>query len=136
MAGPVRRSTRVAEALRDALTRALTRELSDPRLSSLVITEVSVSDDLGVARVGVRKLAGDDAPAARTALLRSLKRARGRLQRAVVPSLDLKKALELRFHYDAGHHAAERVDELLKEIQSERREPEAEPGAKSDPESE
>jgi ribosome-binding factor A len=101
------------------LAEGLRRELSDPRVASVVITNVELADDLTVAKIGVRLLVGDDDPAARRSVLESLRRAGGRLRSYVAPKLDLRRAPELRFSYDSGHDASKRVEELLREIDSE-----------------
>lgn len=122
MSGSGRRAHRVAELVRGYLAGAFARDISDPRLQTLTITEVHVPDDLGMVRVGVRLLVGDDDPKARAAALTSLKRARGRLRRGVAPKLALRRVPELSFHYDVGHDAQRRVEELLDEIEREKRE--------------
>ncbi len=118
MTGDGRRTRRVAEALRTHLAAALGREVADPRLASVVITTVTVSDDLSIARIGVRLLVGDEDPAMRQAMVDSLARATHRLRRVVTPRLRLRRAPELRFTYDTGHDATRRVEELLDEIHS------------------
>lgn len=118
------RGRRVAETIKHHLTNAMARELMDPRLANLVITEVEVPDDLGMARVLVRRLLGDDDPAERKATLRALARVAGRLRRSLAPKLGLKRVPELRFSYDTGLDHARRVDELLREIAEEQSEPE------------
>jgi ribosome-binding factor A len=117
-----RRGKRVAELIRIHLAECLRREIDDPRLSALVLTSLEVTDDLASARVGVRLLIGDDDPKQRKAVLGRLERASGRLRRLIAPRLELRRAPELRFHYDAGHDATRRVEELLHEIESERKE--------------
>jgi ribosome-binding factor A len=116
MTGDGRRTRRVAEALRTHLAEAFGREVADPRLASVVITDVTVSDDLSVARVGVRLLVGDEDPDKRRSMVDSLQRATHRLRRVVAPRLRLRRAPELRFAYDTGHDATRRVEELLDEI--------------------
>ena len=116
MTGDGRRTRRVAEALRTHLAEALGREVGDPRLATVVITTVSVSDDLSVARIGVRLLVGDEDPESRRSMVDSLGRATHRLRRVIAPRLRLRRAPELRFAYDTGHDATRRVEELLDEI--------------------
>ena len=41
------------------------------------------------------------------------------LRRAITPRLELKRAPELRFHYDVGPDAHQRVSELLREVAAE-----------------
>lgn len=116
MKGDGRRAQRVATLLRAYLSEALTREVADPRLVSLVLTDVIVPDDLAVARVGIRLLRGDEDPEQRRSALNALRRAASRLRRGVGPRLGLRRVPELQFFYDTGHDASRRVEELLQEI--------------------
>ncbi len=116
MTGDGRRPRRVAETLRARLTDALRREIGDPALTALVITDVSMPPDLTSAKVSVRLLEGDEDPARREQAMRALTRVAVRLRRLVAPGLRLRRAPELRFIYDAGHDATRRVEELLAEI--------------------
>ena len=122
-----RRPKRVAEAIRARIAEALSREVADPRLASLVLTEVSVTDDLSLARISVRLLVGDEDPEQREAALSSLRQAAGRLRRLVGPRLRLRRTPELRFAYDTGHDATRRVEELLDEIHRESSSPDDPP---------
>ena len=120
-----RRPKRVAELLRMHLTDALRSELGDPRLGSVVVTDVTVPDDLSFARISVRLLVGDDEPAQRRSAVYTLERAASRLRRSLGPRLGLRRIPELRFVYDDGHDKARRVEQLLDEIARE-------PSAKDD----
>ena len=120
MKGDGRRAQRVATLLRAYLSEALTREVGDPRLVSLVLTDVVVPDDLGVARVGVRLLSDDQDPEQRRSVLDALRRAASRLRRGVGPRLGLRRVPELQFFYDTGHDASRRVEELLLEIEKDK----------------
>lgn len=110
-----RRPLRVAEDVRNALTQAMGKEVSDPRLLGTVITRVEVSPDLGVAHVFVRVL---QEPSARVIkeVLGALQRASGRFRRGIAQALRTKRVPELRFQYDQAQDARARVDELLHEI--------------------
>ncbi|MBN2192861.1 MAG: 30S ribosome-binding factor RbfA [Polyangiaceae bacterium] len=119
MTGDGRRARRVAETLRIHLSNVIARELADPSLGGVVITGVDLPDDLGLARVHVRLLVGDEDPKRRTAVVRALGRATTRLRRAVAPALQLRRAPELSFDYDTGPDATRRVEELLAEIAKE-----------------
>ncbi len=115
-----RRGKRVAELLRAHLAELMRREVDDPRLSAVVITTVEVTDDLMSARIGVRLLVGDEDPKIRAVVLKSLLKGAGRLRRLIAPRLELRRSPELRFHYDAGHDASRRVEELLHEIETDK----------------
>jgi ribosome-binding factor A len=119
MTGPSsdgRRGKRVAELIRAHLAELIRREVDDPRLAALVITTVDVTDDLMSARIGVRLLVGDEDPKVRANALKSLGRGASRLRRLIAPRLELRRSPELRFHYDTGHDASRRVEEILHEI--------------------
>jgi ribosome-binding factor A len=124
MPGPAndgRRTKRVAELIQRHFADVLRRELDDPRFSAVVVTEVTVSDDLMIASIGVRLLVAEDDARQRKAIVEQLRRAAPRLRRAITPRLELKRAPELRFHYDVGPDAHQRVSELLREVEAERR---------------
>ena len=118
-----RRGKRVAELMRAYLAELMRREVDDPRLSAVVITTVEVTDDLMSARIGVRLLVGDEDPKVRAVVMKSLAKGAGRLRRLIAPKLELRRSPELRFHYDAGHDASRRIEELLHEIKGEAKPP-------------
>jgi ribosome-binding factor A len=117
MAGePGLRARRVATQIRARLAELLAREVSDPILSGVVVTTVELPDDLSIARVKARLLTGGEHEDRRRQSVRALERASSRLRRGLGRSLGLKRVPELRFAYDTGVDAAQRVDELLAEI--------------------
>ena len=123
MPGPTndgRRTKRVAELIQRHFAEILRREVDDPRLAAVVVTGVEISDDLMIAKIGVRLLVADDDARQRKSIVELLRRAAPRLRRQITPRLELKRAPELRFHYDVGPDAQQRVSELLREVDAER----------------
>lgn len=114
------RALRVATAVRARLSEMLVRDVQDPALAGVVITDVRLSDDLGIVWVKARLLAGTADPARRRKVVSHLARAGGRLRRGLGRDLQLKRTPELRFDYDTGVDAEERVLELLGEIDREK----------------
>lgn len=119
--GP-KRAVRVADRLREELTQVLARELGDPRLEDVIITRVEMPDDLSFARVLVRLVTGPGDRAAKKQVLAGLVGATGRLRKSVGERIGLRRAPELRFYWDDGRDASDRVDALLSEIERERQE--------------
>lgn len=107
------RPERVAELLHRELSTLLSRELSDPRLAGVTITDCEVSRDLKHAKVFVSTLQGG---AARDASLLTLKRAAGTLRRRLAPRLGLREVPSLRFQFDDSLERGARVDELLRKV--------------------
>lgn len=116
MSEPGRRAKRIAQMIRDHVGAFLISQVGDPRLTQVVVTEVRVSDDLSLAWVRVRLLLGrgDDGP--RRQCINQLQLISGRLRRSMAPALGLRRVPELRFAFDEGYDAQQRVEEILREI--------------------
>jgi ribosome-binding factor A len=118
--GDGRRTKRVAELIQRHFAEALRRAVDDPRFVAVVVTGVEVTDDLLIAKIGVRLLVAEDDAKQRRDIIEQLRRAAPRLRRAITPRLELKRAPELRFHYDVGPDNHQRIAELLREVEAER----------------
>jgi ribosome-binding factor A len=117
------RVRRVEKAVREELASMLAHEVKDPGAAGTVVTRVELTNDLRSAKVHVRVLEGGDDPARRASLVAALGRATGMLRREVTQRLQLRSAPELRFVYDDGMDNTTRVEQLLAEIDSERKRP-------------
>ncbi|HSQ63758.1 MAG TPA: 30S ribosome-binding factor RbfA [Polyangiaceae bacterium] len=117
----IKRSARVAEQLKQALEELLTTDVRDPRLSGVVVTRVELTDDLGMLSVHVRLLTGGDDADTRKAALQALDRASAMLKREMVRRVHLRTVPKVRFFYDSGQDRRDRVEELLREVEAERK---------------
>jgi len=106
------RMRRVDQAMRQVLGEAISKELKDPRVGFVTVTDVKTSPDLRHARVYVSVLG--DAPA-RQATLDGLRSAHGFLQGRVAGELHLKRTPELRFDLDETAERAARLERLIEE---------------------
>jgi ribosome-binding factor A len=107
------RPDRVADQLRSELSDLLARQVKDPGIGFVTLTQVTVSPDLQVARVYYTSL-GDTA--ARRNTVRALERAAPFLRRQVAQRLRLRRVPELRFQVDDSIARQERVEQLLDEL--------------------
>jgi len=101
---------RVDEAMRQVLGEAISKELKDPRVGFVTVTDVKTSPDLRHARVYVSVL-GDEP--AQQATLDGLRSAHGFLQARVAGELRLKRTPELTFELDHTAERAARLEEIL-----------------------
>lgn len=111
------RADRVADQVRELVSELLTFEVRDPGIGLLTVTHVKVAADLQLATV-YYTLIGEARERKDTA--RALDRATPFLRRRVAESLNLRRAPELRFHYDEHIERQQRVETLLQEIAAER----------------
>jgi ribosome-binding factor A len=115
------RVRRVEKAVREELASMLAHEVKDPGAAGAIVTRVEITNDLRSAKIHVRLLEGGDEPARRLAVVAALGRATGMLRREVTQRLRLRSAPELHFVYDDGLDNTTRVEQLLAEIEQERR---------------
>jgi ribosome-binding factor A len=116
------RAVRVAQRMQEELGSILPR-LRDPRIQGVTVTRIQLSDDLSFARVFVRAGLVVDKPdeAGKKVFLKGLTAAMPLIRREVAEQLNLQKAPELRFVYDEGVEHANRVEEILREIEDEKK---------------
>lgn len=105
----VSRMRRVNEVLREVIGDEL-KQLSDPGLEPVTITEVDTSPDLRHARVYFTVLGGE---AAGEEALEALERAHGTIQAAIGSETRMKRTPNLKFHYDEAVEKGLRIASLL-----------------------
>jgi ribosome-binding factor A len=111
------RASRVGDQIQAELASLLTREVHDPGIGFLTITQVKLSPDLPQAR-GYYPSIGDDTATRESA--RALERATPFLRRQVGQRLRLKRVPELTFFYDQSIEQGDRVERILQELKTER----------------
>ncbi len=104
------RSRRVEEAIQRSLSEALAGKARDPRLGGVIITDVSVSRDLGIARVYYTLLSGEPLT---PEIGDALRTAAGFLRSTVARDLQVRHAPELRFFPDEALARGRSLEELI-----------------------
>ena len=114
---PSTRPSRVGDQRRAEISDLLAREVHDPGIGFVTITQVTVSPDLQVARAYYTTL-GDERARRETA--RALGRATPFLRRQIGRRLRLKRVPLLEFFFDESIERGDRIERILNEISAER----------------
>jgi ribosome-binding factor A len=109
------RTDRVADLIRDEISRILLRELRDPRIGFVTVTGASVSPDLRSVRVHVSVL-GE--PEVREASLAALNSAAAFVRRTLFQNLRLRHSPAVSFDLDDSLDRGARIEEMLRAIQA------------------
>ena len=108
-----KRLDRVNQLIKEEVSMILQRELKDPRLGFVTVTEVDTSNDLRQAKIYVSVLGGDEQWKGSMAALTS---ARGFIRNWLRRNLDLRVTPELLFLPDRSMEHAARIQALLKDL--------------------
>jgi len=109
------RIQRVNAEIMRVLTLALRDKMGNHHLAGVTVRMVETTSDFSLARVFVQ-VSGDEAEKSR--VMSELDRASGALRNHVAMRVTMKRIPELRFILDRGRDNANRVDELLAQINS------------------
>lgn len=105
------KQARMGGRIRTILSELLLREVADPRLQGLTITEVTLDQEMQYARVYISGL--DEDP---KEVMLGLKSANSFLRREVARRVQLRKAPELHFIWDETMQRGERINALLQSL--------------------
>jgi ribosome-binding factor A len=108
-----KRLDRVNQLIKEEISTLLQRELKDPRLGFVTVTEVDASKDLRVAKVFVSVLGTEEQWASS---LQALVSARGFVRNWLRHHLDLRVIPELEFRPDHSMEHAARIQQLLRQL--------------------
>ena len=112
----MRRPEQLAELIRAEVSQVVGYELDDPRVETVTVTDVRVSENLRDARVFVLVEGTDEE---KTVALKALTKAAPYVRRQLGLALNLKFTPELHFVRDTVEEKAARVEELLAQVRQE-----------------
>ncbi len=95
----------------------LLRDLNDPRLKSISVTDVTVDRELAYADIFVSALEGSERS---IEVLDGLNSASGFIRRELARRVDLRAFPRLRFHWDPTPENADRIERALAELRNKR----------------
>lgn len=115
MAREFKRSDRVAQELQKEIAIILQREVKDPRIGMVTVSDVEVSSDLAYAKVFVTFLFDNDEGAAKNGM-KGLEKAAPYIRTLVGKSMRLRIVPEIRFLYDSSLVDGMRMSNLVTQV--------------------
>lgn len=114
MAGTNPRQARIAALIQRVVATSLERDIHDPRLEGVTVTEVRVTGDLQIARIYWTQFAdpGDERGSRRRAA-KALEQAKGRLRSRVGHKAGLRLTPDIEFIFDELPGQAREIDDVL-----------------------
>jgi ribosome-binding factor A len=112
----MRRPEQIAEVIREEVSQIVGFELEDPRVETVTVTDVRVTENLRDASIYVTV---EGTEAEKAAAMKALLKAAPYVRRQLGTALNLKYTPELHFIRDTVEEAAARVEALLFEIKQE-----------------
>ena len=107
------RMERIEDRFKQVTSELLLREVNDPRLHQVFITDVKVDREFAFADIYVSAIEG----AARSEeILAGLNSASGYLRRELAARVDLRSMPRLRFHWDPTPENADHIEKLILDL--------------------
>ncbi len=108
-----KRSARISDLLVKEISNMITRgEIKDPRVSSISITGIKVTDDMGYAKIFFKPLLDD---IDENEVLEGLRSATGHIKTQLSKRLRIKKIPNIEFEYDQFIDQSQRLDQIIKD---------------------
>ena len=107
------RKKRVGQLIKSEVSEMILKDLKDPRIGFVSVTDVEVSGDLRYATVYFTVL-GEDKSVKST--ITALERATGYVRREIASRLRLRYAPEIRFKYDETYQRAWHLEEVIRDL--------------------
>lgn len=112
------RLQRIADRIRQEISEMLIREVSDPRLHQIFITDAKVDRELAFADIYVSAVEGSIRSAE---ILAGLEHASGFLRHELSARIELRTFPRLRFHWDPTPENADHIERLLADLRKNER---------------
>ncbi|GAB6137609.1 30S ribosome-binding factor RbfA [Halanaerobaculum tunisiense] len=109
------RQQRVASLIQEEVSDLLQREMKDPRIGFVSVTDVEVSGDLRHAKIFVSILGDDD----KEETMEALQSAEGFVRTEIGQRIRLRHTPEVIFRYDDSIERGARIFEILEDIDEE-----------------
>jgi ribosome-binding factor A len=111
---PSIRQQRIAEQILEILSEIFTFGVSNPVLSGITVTDVTIDREIRHADVYVTSTEGDEV---REEVMQALDKASGFLRSEVAAQMTIQHMPELRFKWDETLEQAQRIDSILDSLE-------------------
>jgi len=110
------RAVRIAERIRKELSELLIKEISDPRLQGISITDVEVDRELAYATIYYSSIEGSSRV---EEIQAGFEHAQGFLRSELAQRIELRAFPRLRFRFDPTFERAENIERLFASLDTE-----------------
>lgn len=107
------RLQRIADRIREELSEMLIKEINDPRLKLIYVTDVKIDKELAYADIFVSAVEGVSRS---KDVLAGLESASGFIRRTLASRVELRAFPRLRFHWDMTPENADHIEKILAEL--------------------
>ncbi len=105
--------SRLTEDIKRAVSDIISREVKDPRLGMLSITDVDVSRDLSLARIYFSVLGGEEEA---RSTLEGLNNAKGFIRTELARRVRMRHTPDIKFVHDVSLERGARINAILREL--------------------
>lgn len=107
------KSDKIAAIIQREVSSIIQMELKDPKVGFITITDVTVTNDLSIAKIYVSFLGKQ---ARIDAGMKALERSKGFIRSQLAGRLTIRKVPELIFLYDESLEKGNQIEKIIKEI--------------------
>jgi ribosome-binding factor A len=107
------RQKRTAEQIKVIISELLLRNMNDPRLQGVTVTDATIDRELQYADIYVHSL-GDDSR--EKEIMQALDKAAGFFRHELAQRMSLRTTPQLHFHWDASLAHVDEVDRILNQL--------------------
>ncbi|MFN8413805.1 MAG: 30S ribosome-binding factor RbfA [Anaerolineales bacterium] len=104
------RLQRIQDRVKQEISEMLIREINDPRLKQIFVTDVKIDRELTVANIYVSAVEGSSRSAE---VLAGLESASGFMRRNLSARVEVRAFPRLRFHWDPTPENADHIEKIL-----------------------
>lgn len=109
------RLQRIQDRVKQEVSEMLVREINDPRLKQIFVTDVKIDRELTVADIYVSAIEGSSRSAE---ILAGLESASGYFRKNLSARVEVRSFPRLRFHWDPTPENADHIEKILAELRA------------------